>query len=475
MKKVDKLVLSKFFGPFILTFLITLFIIVMQFLWKYIDDLVGKGLEWYIIAELIFYASASFVPLALPLAVLLSSIMTFGSLGENYELVALKSSGISLFRFMGSLIVAVVFISAGAFFFSNNILPVANLKFGTLLYDIRHQKPALNIKPGIFYNGIEGFNIKVGGKDSDNKTIHDIIVYDHTSGRGNDNVLIAEKGEMYSSEDDRYLILKLYNGKQYNEVKPESGKYEYEHMRTYFEEWEKYFDLSEFSLQRTDENFWKNHYQMLNLKQLQNSIDTLKKEMEARNENMRKNVNQYFSFLRYDRDSLLPDSFLKDSPDQFAESKPEDLPLADRIIVIKRATSLARNVKSFVGIASRDNKYRTKNIIKHELAWHRKFTLSVACIVLFFVGAPLGAIIRIGGLGMPMLMSILFFVIFHVFTMSGQEIAEESAISPFLGMWMATIVLTPVGIFLTYKAMNDSSLLSIEWYYSFMKKIFRRN
>lgn len=473
MKKIDKLILSRFLGPMVLTFFITLFIMVMQFLWKYIDDLVGKGLELNIVAELIFYASASFVPLALPLAVLLASIMTFGNLGENYELVATKSSGVSLFRTMQILIITVFIISLSAFYFSNNILPIANLKFGALLYDITQQKPALNIKEGVFYNGIEGFSIKVGRKDADNITIHDVIIYDHTSGLGNDNVITAKKGEMRTTEDERYMVLKLFNGRQYKEVKPKKGPPTFEHLSTEFIEYEKTFDLTQFSLDRTKEDFWKNHYQMLSLGQLTTSIDTLEQELEDRYKNLGRNITQYYAFKRIDIDSIIDTTAIVWDTECMAKDKYLRAGMSpdQEERFTKRALSIARNVKSFIGVAERDVEHKKRYLAKHQVEWHRKLTLSVACLVLFFIGAPLGAIIRMGGLGMPMVVSILFFAIFHVLTMMGEKLAEESVISPLVGMWLATFVLSPIGMYLTYKAMNDSQLLNIDRYFSGLNRL----
>lgn len=477
MKKIDQLVVKTFAGPFLLTFFIALFIIVMQFLWKYIDDMIGKGLEWHLVLELIFFASASFVPLALPLAVLLSSIMTFGNLGEHYELVALKSSGISLFRFMQPLIITVIFLSLIAFYFSNNILPIANMKFGALLHDIRHQKPTLNIQPGVFYREIQGFSIRVADKDDDDKTVHDVMIYDFTSGRGNENMLIAKKGEMYSSEDRRFLYLKLFDGVQYQEVRQKGSTYNYEHNRTEFKEWEKVFDLSDFSMSRSDESLWKNHYQMMNISQLEQAIDTFNAEIEERKETLKNNLTTFFSFLKFNLDSVYKTSenVLSDSAKLYVDDILNSIHFQpDKKEEISKALNSARNTKSYVGVAARDLDYRRKNLARHNVEWHRKFTLSVACIVLFFVGAPLGALIRKGGFGMPIFMSILFFVVFHVFSMSGEKIAEEGTISAFLGMWMAIFVLLPVGIFLSYKAMNDSPLLSMEWYYKTAAKLFKR-
>ncbi len=477
MKKIDQLVVKTFAGPFLLTFFITLFIIVMQFLWKYVDDMIGKGLEWNLVLELIFFASASFVPLALPLAVLLSSIMTFGGLGEHYELVALKASGVSLFRFMLPVLIVVVFVSVAAFYFSNIILPISNMKFQALLHDIRHSKPALNIKEGIFYTEIQGFSIRVGEKEADNKTLRDVMIYDLSGGRGNESLLIANSGEMYSSPDGRFLIMKLFDGNQYQEGHQKTPEYNYEHNRTQFKIWEKILDLSDFSMSRSDENLWKNHYQMMNILQLESAIDTLHEQMNERREYLNDNLKGFYTTKKFNLDSLYAlaqeqlDDCGKDYADSVLNASLNNEQLAD---ITGRALNNARNVKSYIGIASRDIEYRNKTLAKHKLEWHRKFTLSVACIVLFFVGAPLGALIRKGGFGLPIFMSIMFFVIFHVFSMSGEKIAEEGAIPPFLGMWLAIFVLLPMGVFFTYKAMNDSPLLSMEWYYRIAGKVLRK-
>ena len=249
-----------------MTFLISLFILLMQFLWKYIDDLVGKGLEWYVIAELLMYASATLVPLALPLAILVSSIMTFGNLAENYELVAAKSAGISLQRIMRPLIIAAIMISAMAFYFSNNILPFTNLKMGSLLYDVRQQKPALYIKPGVFYNGIDGYSIRIGKKGADGQSLENIMIYDHTENKGNVKVIVAESGKMEMSDDEKFLLITLYNGESYEERNNRKRNLDtHPHIRTSFKSDLIQFDLSTFKLSRTNEELFKNNYQMLNI------------------------------------------------------------------------------------------------------------------------------------------------------------------------------------------------------------------
>lgn len=454
-----------------LTFFIALFIMVMQFLWKYIDDMLGKGLDASLVLELIFYASASFVPLALPLAVLIASIMTFGDLGEHYELVALKSSGISLLRFMQPLIITVCFISIATFYFSNNILPLANLKFGVLLHDIQHQKPTMNIQPGYFYTDIHGFSIRVEEKEPDNKTVKNIMIYDFSSGRGTENVIIAKKGIMESVYNEKFMKLTLYDGIQYQEVKQADAPTKYEYNRTYFDVWEKLFDLSDFNISRSDESIWKNHYRMMNLVQLQSAIDTFYLEMNERKLYLSNNLSGFFSFKKFNIDSLY----------QIANAQAEKpaLLFVDSVLYqlnqgnipypnLTQALNNARNTKSFVGVFMRDLAYRNKSLAKHKLEWHRKFTLSVACLVLLFIGAPMGALIRKGGFGMPIFIAILFFVLYHVISMSGEKIAEGGVISPLTGMWLTIFVLSPIGLFLTSKAMNDSPIFNLDWY---LKKI----
>ena len=479
MKQVDKLLLRSFIGPFVITFFIALFVLVMQFLWKYIDDLVGKGLELSIIAELIFYASAGLVPLALPLSILLSSIMTFGNLGEHYELVALKSAGVSLIRIMASLIILVIFLSFVAFWFSNYMLPKANLKYGVLLYDVTHKRPAFDIQPGIFYNGIDGFSIRAKGKGEDSRTLFDVLIYDHTKGKGNTNVIVAEKAEMYPDPNGNFLTFKLYNGYQYEEMqskpKPRLDE-DFEHTRTGFKLYNKVFDMSGFAMKNTSEDLFKKNYQMLNVFQLQYAIDSLDKEIDKRIVTMRKHVNPYISIINDTVRMAKLDSLRKlnrlNSVDDGAILA--SLPADKRKDVLQRATSIARNVKGFSNVAKRDISIKEKSQNKFTMEWHRKIVLSFACIVLFFVGAPLGAITKKGGLGLPMVLAIIFFIIYHLLSTVGKKLAEEFILSPFAGMWLATLILTPFGIFLTQKALNDRSIVNIDQYISFFTNIFKK-
>lgn len=457
--------LKSFAGPFVAIFFITLFVLVMQFLWKYVDDLVGKGLPAFEIARLLFYASASMVPLAFPLAVLLSSIMTIGTLGEHYELTSLKSSGISLLRIISPLMGIALLIGTMAFMFSNFVLPVANLKFGALLYDIRQQRPAVNIRQGIFYNDIDGYSIRVGNKDPDNQTIHNILIYDHSSGRGNDYVITAKDGKMFMTDDKHFLVLQLFNGKQYQEMAPPSGKKskEYEQLRIGFKEWKKVFDLSEFSLNRTDENLFKDNYQMQNLGQLKKSIDTLEIALDKTYLESKAFSATYFSFQRTDFDTITK----KTDTTQVAA-------VTDSFAIYNRALASARNIKGYLSISAKNIKYKKEVLSKFEIEWQRKFSLSFACFILFLIGAPLGAIIKKGGFGLPFVVSVFFFVIFYTLSIVGEKMAKEAVLTPFQGMWFSTVVLLPIAVFLVYKASVDSVLFNTDAYVGLLKQLFRR-
>ncbi len=468
MKKLDLFVLKSYIGPLVLTFFISLFILVMQFLWKYVDDLVGKGLEWYIIGELLFYASSTFVPLALPLAILLSSLMTFGNLGEQYELVALKASGISLRRIMKPLVVLSLVISIMAFLFSNYVLPIANLKFHSLLYDVRQQKLTLNIKEGIFYNGIEGFTIRVASKDQDKNILHDIMIYNHSQRQGNTQLTIAKWGTMEMAPDKSTLIFKLYDGYNYEEVTDRRNyKITRPFQRSQFKEQTRRFGGLDFALNRTNEELFRNNYQMMNLGQLSQTQDSLSEELVLRKEKFYKSIIEKFEYFnKADSIFVSSDSIVRDSTFLMAA-----LDKTEQLKVMDYALQSARAVKNNIEYSKKDFEERELRIRKHDIEWHRKFTLSIACFILFFIGAPLGAIIRKGGLGLPVVVSVFFFVIFHIISITGEKYARAGILEPRLAMWLASLVLLPLGIFLTYKATTDSPILEADAWNRVFKKI----
>lgn len=469
MKKLNWYILKSYLGPLVMTFFIAVFILLMQFLWKYVDDLVGKGLEWHIILQLLFYASFTFIPLALPLAILMSSLMLFGNLGERYELVAMKSAGISLVKMMRPLIYFSFIISISAFVFSNYLLPVANLKMQALLYDVREQKPALSIPEGVFYKGIENYVIRVAKKERDNQTVRDVLIYDHTNRMGNTTVTRAEWGTMVMTEDKKYLIFTLYNGFIYDED-PKRGLFNLIRpiTRVKFAENKKRFDLSSFSMSRTNEEFFKDNYQMLNVQQLSHFIDSLNVEMKKDRYDFSARIIENLYYGKH-----LYDTIFEKQISDFSEYPEDVLQLfqgQEKPMIYDMALQTARTQKDIVGFKYSDLGYQRKSIIRYEIEWHRKFTLSIACLLLFFIGAPLGAIIRKGGLGMPMVITVLIFVFFWVISISGEKFSREDVFPAYVGMWISSVILFPIGIYLTLKSATDSPLLDADSWKKFFNK-----
>lgn len=469
IKKLDKLIIGAFVGPFIATFFITVFVLVLQFFWLYIDDIVGKGLDMITIGTFILYVCATLVPLALPLAVLLSSIMTFGNLGETFELVAIKSAGIPLLRFMRPLFITSLFICGIAYMFNNYIIPVAQLKMQTLKYDIIVSKPAFDIKEGVFYDKIDGYIIKIGKKDKDGSTIHDILIFQHNYSLLQDNAIVAKSGRMTISADKKFLEFNLRNGWNYQEKGPRYSM-NTQLIRMGFDEYKKVFDLSSFKLNKTDDSAFKNNYQMLNMRQLSTTIDSLEQTTDSYKNQSKLLLSSHIQILKY------LDSPWKAKPslaktDSFAKLIPD----STRHSVLLSTNNSINNIKTSTDISALTYENDRKNLRMHLMAWHEKITMSIACLVLFLIGAPLGSIIRKGGIGLPLIFAVIFFVIFFLLNNFGRKFVKEDLMQPFTGMWMATIVLLPVGIFLTYKAMDDSQLFNKEFYYRMLKKYRNRN
>jgi len=447
----------------------------MQFLWRYIDEFVGKGLDWTIIAEFMFYVSATLVPMALPLAILLASIMSFGNMGENYELIAMKAAGISLQRIMRPLIILVMMIGLGAFYFSNYVMPVASLKTSSLLYDIKHQKPEMVLKEGIFTSDLPGFGIKAGQIDKETGMIYDLMIYDHRNNQGNAQVTVADSGFMATSDDKLFMDLTLYSGNMYKEVKKTTRKEKAKHpsQRIKFDLYKTTISLPGNELKRTDEDRFRNSYRMLNLKQLSCQRDTLEGELGEERQRLAHQLTSY-QYFKKESKSARKDSVKKvllNAKTWNADSLYQHLNLNDKLTSVGNALSYSRRSKERISKNITIQNSKQKWIQKHINEWHRKFTLSFACIIFFFIGAPLGAIIRKGGLGMPVIVSVLFFIIYYIISMTGERAAKELVLSPFIGMWISSIVILPLGIILTYKATTDSGILNIEAYINFFKKI----
>ncbi|AXY76062.1 LptF/LptG family permease [Paraflavitalea soli] len=572
IKKLDLLVLKAFIGPFIATFFLTLFVLILQFFWLWIDDFVGKGIDGLTILRLIIYLSATLVPLALPLAVLLSSIMTFGNLGETFELVAIKSAGIGLLRFMRSLLVTTILLAGLAFYFNNNVIPIANLKMKTLQYDLVNKKPAFDLKEGTFYNMIPGYSIKVAKKVNDS-ILNDIIIYE-SSPNVQDNMIAAKRGIMRMSDDKHSLEFTLQNGWRYEE-EGERNSTNSRFYRLGFKEYKKVLDLSSLTtLNFTSDSVYKDRAEMLSIGQLNKSIDSLRRTLNQFHQRHKAELKSYLPFMQYidsgwtkvaipdvKKDTILKKDTLvkkdtvakkdavvkkdtgvkkdsatirerllkrnalikkmaaarkdtaarqdtvakkdttvqkdtavkKDAPVKKLTAAQQDsvakrnaaaqadmafrkmLPDSARSSVLDQSISFANSIKSTMEGASAEYENRRKELRVHLMTWHEKFTMSIAVLVLFLIGAPLGSIVRKGGIGTPVVFAVAFFVIFFLLNNFGRKFVKEDVLQPFAGMWLATIVLLPIGFFLIYKALHDSQLFNKEFYSRIIRMFRKKN
>jgi lipopolysaccharide export system permease protein len=415
------------------------------------------------------YNSATNLAMALPLSVLLSSIMTYGSLGENYELVAIKSAGISLRRAMYPMMVVVFVISIAAFMFSDYMLPVANLKYFSLLYDARKQKSADLIPENIFSSRFPRTTIRVKRKDPDGQTLYGIMIYQRGDIDVNHIVTFAKSGMMYRTKDDLFLVLKLKDGIRYEESPGEVNYNQRQRLTRFrFKETEQRFDLSEFKMTRTNENEFRQASMMMNLRQLQHYIDSAHREVDSSvNVNYRLIVPniKYFTIPKSSKTvkkTIPADSLLLHS-------------INDKINAYNNASSEVRQIQDALKLRTNNYKDTTKSIRRYIMEYHKKFVLSAGCIVLFLIGAPLGAIIRKGGLGLPVVVSVIFFLVYYIIGTIGEKSAKEGNLSPLIGAWIAIAVLFPIGLFLSYKAATDSALFDVEMYKRFFKRIrFRK-
>ncbi|WP_316744610.1 LptF/LptG family permease [Pedobacter antarcticus] len=470
MKKIHILLLKAFIRPFIVTFFIVMFILLMLFLFKYVDDLIGKGFEWYTILELMFYASAANVSMALPLAILLSSIMTFGTLGENYELVAIKSAGVSLQKAMRPLLVLIMCIAFASFLFSEYMLPKANLKFGSLLWDVRNKKLSFMIKEGVFNNSIPQYSIRVDKKVGDGSSLEGVMIYDHTGNNGVAKIIMAKSGTMNTTSDQQFMILKLKDGIRYEEASGQGGNYNPRQQltRMRFGETEQKFDLSSFKMNRTDENSFRSNNQMLNLKGLTHKQDSLTKELDSIDRFAKISMGTYLKQNGYTKGYTK----INIKPITFSKGVLQAIPVDKRASAVQEALNQAASAKQSLEMKVQDHKDRRTALIRIKIEYQRKFTLAVSCVLLFFIGAPLGAIIRKGGLGLPVVMAIVFFLAYHIISTVAEKSANQGNINPMLGIWMSIIVLSPLGVFLTYKATVDSALFDISAYKALITNLF---
>jgi lipopolysaccharide export LptBFGC system permease protein LptF len=574
MKKLDKLVLGSFLGPFLLTFLVVDFILLIVNMLKYFDEIFGKGLGFWIYAELIGYFVISISPMALPLAMLLSSLMAFGNLGEHFELTAIKGSGISLTRAMRPIGVFAVVLTILAFLSNNYLVPKVNLKTFSLLYDIRMKTPSLDIKEGVFYSGIPNFSIKINQK-LDEVRLKDIIIYNHADGQGNLNVTLADSGRMETFNNETYMRLTLYAGQSYKEARSTRGISEapVEFSRTAFKENVMVFDLSAFQLNRTPENQWSTNRAIKTIEEIRQGLDSLHlivNDLKYQNFITAASIYPFFTKnrklepspeilvekARFDtlrRIQILKEQALEDSmdavnrevlTDSASSDAPLESPLENGSVVITTVpsdsgTSLrkkleakqlptsnsstaqnpqgdstavpvakslkfrsgpltsdekalldsmfyergyisnaytlalnnARNLKNSFNVKMSQVDGQVREFRRYEIAWYQKYSQAIACFVMFLIGAPLGAIIKKGGLGMPVLISILFFILFYMLTITGEKWAKEGVTDPLLGTIFSNLCLLPFGLFFFRQARKDARLFESDFYVGIQKKV----
>ncbi len=470
MKKIHLLILNSFIRPFIATFFIVMFVLLMLFLFKYIDDMIGKGFAWYTIMELMMYSSATNVQMALPLSVLLSVIMTYGSLGENYELVAIKAAGISLTRAMYPMVFIVSTLAIAAFIFSDYMLPVANLKYYSLLYDVRQQRSATLLPEGVFSNSFPGYTIRVDKKDADGQTLHTIMIYQKEPNGNNTIVTLAKEGRMYRTAGDKYLVLKLKDGVRYEESPGDYGFNVRQRLSRFrFADLEQKFDLSVFIIKRTPQDEFKSEFQMMDVQQLKDYKANTNRQIDSVNRAGFTSIAPYIKYFYIPKKSKVLKTYVALKPDTGSAV------LGNQVMSVAQATSEVRSVQNIVTNNLQRNKDNAHNIRRSLVEYYKKYTLSAVCIVMFLIGAPLGAIIRRGGLGLPVVISVAFFLIYYIISTIGEKSVKDGNTSPILGMWIAIILLTPIGLFLSYKAATDSALFDADSYKRVMNKIFRRN
>lgn len=508
MKNIDKLILGSFLGPFIMTFLVVVFILLNIHMLKYFDDIIGKDLGGVVIGQLFFYFAIFNTPSALPLAVLLSALITFGNLGEHFELTAIKSLGISLTRALLPIFIFVIFITAFAFYTGNYLVPKAALEAYSLLYDIKQKKPALDLKEGAFTSSIPDISIKVAKKYPDAKTIKGVIIYDHRNKTGNKEVIVADSGRMFSILGEQYLRLELFNGYNYREGAGDQdiaqSSNEETMSKTRFEKSVMVFDLSSFSFARTDKKWFQGHRIMRNLKELDRDIDSLRYE---KNKQLLALLDVKESFFRYHRKSdstilsaeLLSarkrrDSVMKvQNPGvvtdlripRFRVTHPttaEDVQKAVGVLSVStannsdltQAVSSARNASSQLLSITERLRQNSEDSKVFQVQWHKIIASAVACMAMFLIGAPLGAIIKKGGLGVPVLVSIIFFILFYVLSLLGEKWAKAGTVSVPLGIWMANAILFLIGFVFMLQARRDARLFESDFYMVIIDRIKRR-
>jgi lipopolysaccharide export system permease protein len=471
--KIDKLVSKAFVPTFFLTFFVVLFILFTVFISQYLEDLVGKDLGWDIYARVFFYFALTLTPMTFPLATLLAALMAFGNLGEHSELTAIKGSGVSLLRILLPISFFAVAISILAFLINNYVVPEANLRAYSLIYDIKQKKPALEFKEGGFYNDLPNHRIRIERKDRNGGNgIYGVMIYDHSSRRGNTDLIIADTGKMYTILDNNYLVMELQTGSRFSEPATDNT-YKREFVRDNFTKAKFVFSLEALGMNRTPEELFKSHRVMMTVSELKETADSLLKESAKQLVNVPFASKSYYDY-QFSTMTFTPDTLSKIGldtlPTRYADFKkvinPEDMSM-----YLDKAINKTRNLKNLVAASRERMDSMQKDERTYRLAMFQKITFSVACFIMFLIGAPLGAIIKKGGFGLPVLISIIFFILFYVLTITGEKYAKEQVTGVPEGAWMANLILCLFGLFFLRQARSDSRLFDADIYYIFFNKL----
>ena len=469
MKKLDQFILKSFIGPFIAILLVVIFILMMQFLWLYIDELVGKGLSMKVILEFLGWGSITLIPLSLPLATLLASMMTLGTLGENNELLAIKAAGISLRRVLIPLICASAVISVGAFFISNDLIPIAYNKIFTLRDDIGRTKEEIKIPTGTFYDGIDGYVLRVDTRDDETGMMYGVMVYNHTGNKGNTSLTLADSAMMKMTEDKKALTFTMYSGENYEETNTRKFRdTTLQLQKIDFDKQSLVIPLENYAFQKSEDTRFDDEVKSMNLKQLEHSQDSIGGLAATTREDQLNSLRTGRAF-RYNEQ--LDTARKKDIEAVFDYGSIELKDIDEEISVREKALNSVNEYISTLTTFSRETYHYTFLLRRIDVEILKKFALSLACFIFFFIGAPLGALIRKGGLGTPAIISVLFFVLYWVIDITGTKLANDGAVSAAMGVFISSYVLFPLGMFLTYKAINDSSILNMDKMTSIVKKL----
>jgi lipopolysaccharide export system permease protein len=478
LKKIDKLILKALIGPFFLTFLVVDFILLIQLILSYIDDLIGKDIGFVVFGKMIFFFGLSLTPMALPLAILLSCLITFGNLGEHFELTAIKSAGISLIRVLAPIAVVAVLLSGMAFWFNNNVVPYANLQAYSTLYNVRTTKASLDLKEGAFYNGIPNYSIKVGKKYPDGKTLKDLIIYNHSTRSGNKEVIIADSGKMYTIYEGAFLVFELFNGNSYTDYNDRGAQENTQFVRNQYQKSKLVFNLSSFKTNDVQEESFRYHQMMKTVSELSDTLSIMRQRQEESEKAIKREAAAFYTYYsrHWQNDSTERALGVQSKPVQLTKTYldsmrtlPVSRDFAD--LALSKATNQARSFKSFLSSRKeiQDNARRQMNQFHIEKV--KKYTYAGAVFVMFLIGAPLGAIIKKGGLGVPMLISIVFFILYYIFSITGEKYAKDSIVPVSVGLWAADVILLFVGLFFLRQARNDSRVFDKDIYVIALRKL----